>query len=28
VRVDNLDTPYFDKRFIRAVRLKGSDDGL
>jgi peptidoglycan endopeptidase LytE len=28
VRVDNLDTPYFNKRFIRAVRLKGSDDGL
>jgi len=28
VRVDNLDTPYFDKRFIRAVRLKGNDDGL
>jgi len=28
VRVDNLDTPYFDKCFIRAVRLKGSDDGL
>lgn len=28
VRVDNLDTPYFDKRFIRAMRLKGKDDGL
>lgn len=28
VRVDNLDTPYFDKRFIRAVRLKGTDDGM
>jgi len=28
VRLDNLDTPYFNKRFIRAVRLKGSDDGL
>ena len=28
VRVDNLDTPYFNKRFIRAVRLKGNDDGL
>jgi peptidoglycan endopeptidase LytE len=28
VRVDNLDTPYFDKRFVRAVRLKGSDEGL
>jgi len=28
VRVDNLDTPYFNKRFIRAVRLKEIDDGL
>lgn len=28
VRVDNLDTPYFNKRFIRAVRIKESDDGL
>lgn len=28
VRVDSLDTPYFNKRFIRAMRLKGSDDGL
>jgi cell wall-associated NlpC family hydrolase len=28
VRVDSLDTPYFDKRFIRAVRLKGANDGL
>jgi len=28
VRVDNLDTPYFDKRFVRAVRIKGSDEGL
>jgi cell wall-associated NlpC family hydrolase len=28
VRVDNLDTPYFNKRFVRAVRLKGSDEGL
>jgi peptidoglycan endopeptidase LytE len=28
VRVDNLDTPYFDKRFVRAVRLKGMDDTL
>jgi LysM repeat protein len=27
VRVDNLDQPYFDRRFIRAVRLKGNDDG-
>ena len=28
VRVDDLNTPYYDRRFIRAVRLKGSDDGL
>jgi peptidoglycan endopeptidase LytE len=28
VRVDNLNVPYFDKRFVRAVRLKGSDEGL
>ncbi len=28
VRVDNLNTPYFDKRFVKAVRLKGSDVGL
>lgn len=28
VRVDSLDTPYFNKRFIRAVRLKENDDGL
>ncbi len=28
VRVDNLNTPYFDKRFVRAVRLKGCDEGL
>jgi peptidoglycan endopeptidase LytE len=28
VRIDTLDTPYFDKRFVRAVRLKGQDDGL
>jgi peptidoglycan endopeptidase LytE len=28
VRVDNLNTPYYDRRFIRAVRLKGSVDGL
>jgi peptidoglycan endopeptidase LytE len=28
VRVDDLNTPYFDRRFISAVRLKGSDDGL
>jgi peptidoglycan endopeptidase LytE len=28
VRVDDLNTPYYDRRFIRAVRLKGNDDGL
>lgn len=26
VRIDNLDSPYFNKRFIRAVRVKGLDD--
>ncbi len=26
VRIDNLDSPYFNKRFIRAVRVKGFDD--
>ena len=28
VRVDNLSTPYYNKRFVRAVRLKGTDDSL
>ncbi len=28
VRIDSLNTPYFDRRFVRAIRLKGSDDGL
>jgi peptidoglycan DL-endopeptidase LytE len=28
VRVDDLNQPYYDRRFIRAVRLKGSDGGL
>lgn len=28
VRIDNLNTPYYDKRFVRAVRLKGTDEGL
>ena len=28
VRVDNLDTPYYNKRFIRAVRLKERDNVL
>jgi peptidoglycan DL-endopeptidase LytE len=27
VRVDNLDTPYFNKRFVRAVRVKGNEEG-
>jgi peptidoglycan endopeptidase LytE len=26
VRIDNLNTPYYHKRFVRAVRLKGNDD--
>jgi cell wall-associated NlpC family hydrolase len=26
VRIDSLDTPYFHKRFVRAVRVKGLDD--
>lgn len=26
VRIDNLDTPYFNKRFIRAVRVKGLEE--
>ena len=25
-RIDSLDTPYFHKRFVRAVRVKGLDD--
>jgi cell wall-associated NlpC family hydrolase len=28
VRVDDLDTPYFDRRFVRAVRVKGMDGTL
>jgi len=28
VRIDNLNTPYYNKRFVRAVRLKGNDDGV
>ena len=28
VYVDNLNIPYFDKRFVRAVRLKGSDKNI
>ena len=27
VHVDNLNNPYFDKRFFRAVRLRGNDEG-
>lgn len=27
VRVDSLNEPYYNRRFIRAVRLKGSDEG-
>jgi peptidoglycan endopeptidase LytE len=26
VRIDNLDAPYFDNRFVRAVRVKGLDN--
>jgi cell wall-associated NlpC family hydrolase len=26
VRIDSLDSPYFHKRFVRAVRVKGLDD--
>lgn len=26
VRIDNMDSPYFHKRFIRAVRVKGLDE--
>lgn len=28
VRIDNLDSPYFNKRFIRAVRVKGLDEKI
>jgi cell wall-associated NlpC family hydrolase len=28
VRIDNLNTPYFNKRFVRAVRLMGTDDDM
>ncbi len=28
VRIDNLNTPYYNKRFVRAVRLKGHDDDM
>jgi cell wall-associated NlpC family hydrolase len=28
VRIDNLNTPYYNKRFVRAVRLKGHEDGM
>jgi LysM repeat protein len=26
IRIDSLDQPYFDKRFVKAVRLKGLDE--
>jgi peptidoglycan DL-endopeptidase LytE len=28
VKVDTLDKPYYDKHFVKAVRLKGMDDGV
>lgn len=28
VRIDNLNMPYYNKRFVKAVRLKGADVGL
>jgi peptidoglycan endopeptidase LytE len=28
VRIDDLNTPYYNKRFVRANRLKGNDDGM
>jgi peptidoglycan endopeptidase LytE len=28
VRIDSLNTPYYNKRFVRAVRLKGNGDGM
>jgi len=28
VRVDSLNEPYYNRRFVRAVRLKGSDEGI
>jgi LysM repeat protein len=28
VRIDTLDKPYYNKRFIKAVRIKGLDSGL
>jgi cell wall-associated NlpC family hydrolase len=28
VRVDTLDTPYYNRHFSRAVRLKGNDGDL
>ena len=28
VRIDSLESPYYDKRFIRAVRVKGLDGGV
>ncbi len=28
VRIDTLDKPYYDKRFVKAVRIKGLDSGV
>lgn len=28
VRIDNMDAPYFSRRFVRAVRLKGLDENI
>jgi hypothetical protein len=28
VRIDNLNEPYFNKHFVKAVRLKGLDEGV
>lgn len=28
VRIDKMDAPYFSKRFVRAVRLKGMDENI
>ena len=28
VRIDTLDKPYYDKRFVKAVRIKGLDGGV
>jgi len=28
VRIDTLDKPYYNKRFVKAVRIKGMDSGV